>query len=391
MQNYIPFIFGDKDIEILIKEYPKAKCIRLPLDKANLVEKISHNKSIWLDANIDIYSNWPPSDQRQREFYQKYDPDGLIPDDDFAKKPNKNYIKKFIKNLLDDSLKCNPYLLTVPQMPITNRINRDKINRLFVEMTRECIIQSNFNGKLIFPLLISHQNLVNQKANRDKVIGHAVKCFSILRMDGIWTVEYSLDDSTGSDTIGNKRLKNLIKLHNSLKKELPINIINIAGPYWASNLILWARELITDFAIGLGRGYRYYPPGGIILPGKVRIAIPPLYRWNIIDSELEKWLKDALKRIPSEHSGYRIILNILKNIGKYEKDKDAARLQIAQFYKEWIERLENIPPEGRALALYQEFSNAFVLGRTIKKKMPDSAKPARAPEKVVQQFMFNTL
>jgi hypothetical protein len=70
--------------------------------------------------------------------------------------------------------------------------------------------------------------------------------------------------------------------------------------------------------------------------------------------------------------------------------KNEARWQVAQFYKNWFDKFSALPPSGRALALYQDLSSAYVLGKTLP-KLPEEEKTARSPARVAKQLMLNCL
>ena len=73
--------------------------------------------------------------------------------------------------------------------------------------------------------------------------------------------------------------------------------------------------------------------------------------------------------------------------------EDQARAQVAEFYKRWLGSLESVSPSGRSFALYQDLSNAYVLGRRFPglPDLPDDEKTARRPERVAEQLMLQCL
>jgi hypothetical protein len=81
--------------------------------------------------------------------------------------------------------------------------------------------------------------------------------------------------------------------------------------------------------------------------------------------------------------------NIEKEFSKLQVQANA-RVQVATFYKSWFQKFASLPPSGRALALYQDLSSAYVLGNTLE-KLPEEEKTARKPERVAQQLMLNCL
>jgi len=390
MPNYIPFIFSNKDIDLLKDYYADTKCVRIALEKTDLIKLIPSNLKIWLDANVDIFHNRLPADNKLRKIYSKFDPNDLISDADFQRSPDRQYLQEFIYSILNHCSAYNPYLLSIPQLPLVEKPNRYKINKLMLQFTVEWQEKQKYRGGWILPLIICNQSLINRKPLRDRIIEYVKKSNDIRNLAGIWAVESTLNDNQASGTFGTKRFPNLIEFHKSLRQSINPNTKIIAGPYWGMNLILWARGLITHMAFGLGKGYQYFIASGTRRTGSARIALPPLKRLVVVEGELEEWLKKARKHLKGDPITSLAFEDILRNLKNYYAN-ETAHMQVAKFYKEWISSYDNLPPDGRALALYQDFSNAFVLGKKIKRLLPPSAKSARAPEKVVQQFMLNTL
>ena len=68
---------------------------------------------------------------------------------------------------------------------------------------------------------------------------------------------------------------------------------------------------------------------------------------------------------------------------------DRAREQVARFYKAWFSLLAAPPRAGRPLALFQDLSGAFALGRSLPEFEDEGT--ARRPESVVEPLMLNCL
>ncbi len=174
----------------------------------------------------------------------------------------------------------------------------------------------------------------------------------------------------------------------------------IAGPYWGMNLILWARDLCDHPAISLGTAYQYHLSGAPFRrKGKSRIAIPSLKRWVVVKPELRDWLAEAIKTLSSEGKAFdnlepvkRELDEELNNLSSryHFLDEESNRNQVTRFYKEWLIKLEDVPKAGRTLALYQDFSSAYVLGKHLP-TLPASGSSARRPERVAEYFMLNCL
>jgi hypothetical protein len=69
--------------------------------------------------------------------------------------------------------------------------------------------------------------------------------------------------------------------------------------------------------------------------------------------------------------------------------QEPAREQVAKFYKTWFDLVAATPPAGRSMALFQDLSAAFAVGRAL----PDfeNEGTARRPESVVEPLMLNCL
>ena len=249
--------------------------------------------------------------------------------------------------------------------------------------------QRQFNGNLIFPLVFTHQNQTKGKTEWTKTLTNAQKWYNLSGANGLWTVDSSLNDEDCSKGIAN-RLKQLIDFSVALNETFPTTPIKVTGPYWGFNLVLWARGLFNHPAISLGSAYQYYLSGGFIKQGKARIALTPLRRRAIADPGLKGWLESSLTKISQNDQAYKELLSLIKDYELISLEY-SSKEQVAKFYREWINKIESIPIEGRALYLYQDFSSAYILGKQIDQNLPDSEKSARLPEKIAQQLMLTCL
>ena len=73
-------------------------------------------------------------------------------------------------------------------------------------------------------------------------------------------------------------------------------------------------------------------------------------------------------------------------------DKEVAKGQLAAFYREWFDHIAAASPQDRPLRLYEDLSQAYVLGRRLP-HMPKGILPSdgstgvREPGKVAEQLM----
>ena len=392
MADHIPFVYNEKDCDILRKLYSDSVAVRLSLESVSKVASHLPSAPIrWIDPAVDGLERWAKWDDisdHYRNHIERFEGYDKIGDPAFQEKPRSEVVRTFVASVLDKCIQSTKAgWISVPQLPQTNSSSRNKINRELAKGTQEWKSSRNYQGRLILPVIFTHQNQINLKTQRNQRI-HLVKdCYRLSHADGIWVVESSLSDQDGSHTFERTRFPGLLNLHQELAEELSLDSISVGGPYWGMNMILWVRGFVRHPAIGLGNSYQYYLPGGVLKPGKTRIAIPPLRRWAVARTQLEGWLKQAVKRLPKDDVAHSQLSEILRNFGHLSLD---SRMQVATFYKEWFDSISAVSAPGRALALYQDLSSAYVIG----KKLPDLPKDegtARKPWQVAKQFMVNCL
>jgi hypothetical protein len=266
--------------------------------------------------------------------------------------------------------------------------SRNKVNRLLAKATRTWATEQSYSGKLILPIVVTHQRQINKKTDRDPKVKQAKTCYELAGADGFWLVESSLYDQDGAGTFDTVRFPALIRFHQEISAVLPSEAISIGGPYWGLNLVLWVKGLIKFPAVGLGNNFQYHIPGGHLQQGSARVALGPLKRLAVMSPELKQWLTDSLAVVPTSDPSHGQFLNVLRNFERLQSQD--SRRQVAKFYKDWFDRIASIPAAGRALALYQDFSSAYVLGKGLP-DLPASEKSARRPERVAQQLMMTCL
>lgn len=390
MALQVPFIHTQGDVKVLNKYYSDSLVARVSLLGKDLPKELPTGTKLWMDPSIDIYHNWPPESSSDKAFYLKIDPDAMLGDAAFRKKPNTELVDDIVERMLNKCYMFHPAWTSIPQLPWISGESRKRVNQRLVRSAIRWKYEQRARTEFILPVILKDQAQTRLKQHRDKIISHIKDSVEAAECHGVWVVDCSLDDQSGSHPLVTKGLPKLIDLHTELRASLPDSTIVLAGPYWGANLILWARGLVDNPAIGMGRGYRYYVPGGIIRQSKTRIALTPVRRLATANNHLKSWLAQAAKRLPRNSPEKSEFIKLEKSIAKYQREKELAHHQVAEFYKLWIERLEEIPPPGRALALYQDLSSAFVVGKQLPSLPITTSTPSR-PEKVVQQLMLNCL
>jgi hypothetical protein len=411
MPEYVPFVNSETDCKILARVYKDVQMCRVSLESTKVLNNsLPPGVSIWLDPALDAYEHrltrkWPDKPRRDWQARRKKLWRNL--DNLFGRFSNyellacpKNWrqqkygeIALFVQELLNHCKTYKPVWLTVPQLPLVDHGSRNKINRILARATKEWKREAGFAGKLILPLIFTNQRQINRKPIREDKIDQAVKCYEIAEADGVWAVDSTLLDQNRNERF-RTRYARLAEFHVALKKSLPPEAIKVAGPYWGINLVLWARGLCEPVAICLGSRYSYLIAGDVPSSPSSRIVIPPLRRWVIVHRELRGWLDKALAKLNPDDPARKVLGYIRENFDML-KAREAARKYNARFYKHWLDEISANPQGGRALALYQDLSAAFVVGSQLPlfpaSLVPNSPMSVRKPGKVAEQLMLNCL
>jgi hypothetical protein len=391
MAQYIPFVRGDESVSVAKKLYADAECVRISLDRWTQVGPQLAPLKLWIDPAMDglddlairTYPKYP--NNPWVKFIEAFDGYKNIVDPAFQAKPDPKIVNAFVQSILTMCAQKGPAWISVPQLPIVDGAERNKINRTLALATGTWRSKHKFSGKLILPLIFTHQRQSNGKTARNPKVQQAERCYQESQADGYWVVDHTLVDDNGSTTLRSTRFPGLVDLHRELNDRISTKI-RVAGPYWGLNLVLWARGLIDHPAIGVGRGYQYFLAGGRLSQPAVRIAIPPLRRRANV-AQLEDWLESAIDTIG-------VVRPEGKELSELKKRLHALALnsleQVARFYKEWFVAIANQPATSRALALFQDLSSAYALGKGLP-DMPGEIGLARRPEATAEPLMLNCL
>lgn len=388
MADHIPFVTSSQTMRLVRSLYADSSFVRLSLDVAEKLATPSKSVRLWIDPGVDglhdLATRSP--DSAWYKLIKSTPGFASLSRPNFISKPDVGVVETFITSILDRCAKQNPSWITVPQLPVVNDSERNKLNREFAKATGKWKSSNRFAGRLIFPLIFTHQDQTKGKTQRNPKLHQAHRCYHESQADGLWTVETSLMEESGSATLRNKRFKATIELHEQINDVIPSRI-RVAGPYWGMNLVLWARGLVDYPAIGVGGSYQYYLPGGHAKAPNARVAIAPLRR-RVNVPQLGSWLAKSLKIIGSAHPDFAELERIQKQLHLL-RNQDPARDQVAAFYKRWFDTLAAVSGPGRSLGLFQDLSRAFALGRSL----PDFANEgaARSADSVVEPLMVNCL
>jgi len=391
--DYFLIISSKSAATLSTKYFANASAARVQLSRIDDFMPLLNNVfRLWIDTEFDGLSierplGSPGQDVKWCKYMKSLELDKLQ-DNNMLKKPDQNIVNKLVIRILNKCLKFHPSFITVPQFPVILGSEHNKINKALSHATKIWRSESKYNGKFVFPLIFTHQEQTNLKANRTAKLKIARECLMDLGADILWVVDSSLPDDSGSETSRNTRFPSIINLHKEIQlyfKDIPV----FAGPYWGLNLVLWTRNIVESPVIGVGSGFQYRVAGGSPSKPKIRLALSPMRRRIFYTSEHQKWIENTLRKLTPEMPKYAAFEYLLKNWGYYS-DEATARRQIIKFYAKWIETIRVMPKDGRALALYQDLSSAYVLGRSLD-DLPDIEKTARRPEKIAEQLMINCL
>lgn len=393
MAAHIPFIYNPAAAELTVRYYADSEVVRLSLERAEAYKSLLPGSiKLWLDPGVDGLDNLEIRRSSLDQVNGWYEFMKSVPgfermgDAGFQANPDPVLVKEFATFLLDLCASHQPAWITAPQLPGASDASRHKINRLLAKLTREWKEHRHFSGRIILPLVFTHQSQIRGKTERNPRIKQAARCYQEAQADGYWAVDRSLDDDTGSKTLRNTRFPDLVALHQELNQAIP-SPLRIAGPYWGMNLLLWARGLVDHPAMGAGHIYQYFLAGTLINPPTPRLMIPPLRRRAAV-SHLEWWLASALVALGENHPSYPDMLQLRQYFASLPSP-EMAREQVAAAYKQWFDFLAALAPANRAQALFQDLSSAYALGKLLPEIEGEGT--GRRPEAVVEPLMLNCL
>jgi len=393
MADYVTFVRGKEDAQIASSEYKDASAYWISGRNAAKVRPLlPPSGKIWIDASVDGLRNWPDiSDDNYREYISKFTYYDRIGEAGFQRKPDLKVVGAFVQALLSQTLRAAPDSgwLSVPQLPYDEDRKRNTINKALAKSTRGWAASGKFRGRLVLPVILTHQRQLNKKVQRNIQVQLAAQCFDLSGAESVWVVDSSLNDQAGTGNFEQERFPGIVRFHEELNNKLSMESSTIAGPYWGMNLILWARQLVHHPAISVGKAYQYYVPGNQFSSAAVRVALPGLRRMALCSPELKSWLQESAAKIGQGNPVSEEFKKLERQTASLRLNEELAKRQVAGTYREWLAKLESTPREGRAVALYQDFSSAYVLGKSL----PDLKGPetVKNPSRIAKQFMNNCL
>ena len=392
----IPFLNSSKELDVLEARYADAEVMRVYLMDVDSFQG-RPTQALWLDGAVDgfhhlLENTGKPEDKvtsaEWRAYSRKLKEQSVLANPSSLAKPDQRRVDSFVEDVLSQCLKHNPTWITVPQLPIVSDSSRNKMNLALARATNRWRSDQGFKGQLVFPLVFTHQSQLKGSTQWRPKLTSAAKTCEEAAATVVWAVDSSLTDSKGSRDTLHRRFKALVSFHEDLREYFSQHQV-VGGPYWGMNLVLWARRLCDRPAVSLGGPYRYYISGGRTQRGTVRAAIGAIRRWVEAGPELGPWLASALQNLAPGEPVYTEMKRLSREFSRVPP-KRLARSQVSAFYKAWLDSIEKVPADGRALALYQDLSSAFVLARRLP-PLPSSEAPGRDPSVVAEQLMLNCL
>ncbi len=395
--HYIPFASFKTDWPLVNSLYADAAGSRITLQSLrNRGEAELPKTKLWIDAEVDGLHFAEVFGAPQKGF-EKYA--GYISQFQNARtildSPTAPAVEVFVKSVLDAVMKAadglaNLRYISVPQLPYVPGSERNRLNRLLAEFSLKWKSSQRRPPRMILPVIFAKTSgQMDSKTERNAKVKVASSCFDASGADGIWIVDSKLNDHDSISSLENERFPGVIHFHEELGEKIPPDVVTIAGPYWGLNLALWARGVAHFPAIGVGRGYQYYIPGRDPQSSgaKPRVAVPPLKRL-VVSTALKAWLPNALRKLQKADPIHSELAGLAKRLDYLTKS--GARRQIAEFYRDWLAKLESASAGSRALTLYQDLSAAFVLGSRLE-PFDRAVEDVPNPAIIAKQLMVNCL
>ena len=401
MAEHIPFVTGEYACDLVKEFYSDSECLRVPLDHAaRFCPLLPSGPRIWIDPAVDglddlgtrshrLASKNPPKRARTNPWYDfitGFPHAPMIADPAFHRRPDRKVVGEFVKAILAKCAAVRPAWISVPQLPAREGRVRNKINRALAAATGSWKATSGYSGRLILPIVFTNQKQLNGKTARNLKVQLAERCYQEAQADGVWVVDKSLTDDNGSRTLRDPRFPGIISLHEELNEKISPTI-KVAGPYWGLNIVLWARGLVDYPAIGIGNAYQYYLAGTLAKRASAKLALHPLRRRSGV-GQLSKWLKQVVSKLGPSHPACAEFGGMLRQFPLL-RPQEPARRQVAEFHKKWFDNIAANPPSGRSMALFQDLSSSYALGKSLP-NIPGE-KTARRPESVAEPLMLSCL
>lgn len=119
-----------------------------------------------------------------------------------------------------------------------------------------------------------------------------------------------------------------------------------------------------------------------------KLAAPPLRRRVRTGPQLKSWLDKSLAKLGASHPVYAELSEVRRDYGA-ARGRELARERVAIFYKRWFDLIVAVPKAGRSMALFQDLSAAYALGKSLPDLNDEGT--TRRPEAVAEPLMLSCL
>jgi len=255
MADHIPFLTSEDGASLIRRVYSDSATVRVPMDRAiKLLPMLPTTSKVWIDPCVDGMD-----DIEIRRVVQRRNAHGVVVQSSpnpwftfmsaFAKfekvatslqSPVAADVTAFVFAILDECAAHNPEWVTVPQLPLVDGSERNKVNRLLASAAGKWKVKNGCSRQFILPLIFTNQRQINGKTARTPRVRQAERLYLESHADGLWVVDKSLCDESGAGNLRDTRVPGIIDMHEELNAKIPARI-RVAGPYWALNLVLGKR------------------------------------------------------------------------------------------------------------------------------------------------------
>lgn len=404
--DYIPCIRTQAEHRIVSSIMDDADVVRI---SSHEVDNLGINPKwrLWSDPSFDGYdfvfdNGWYRNEggakHKWSDWIRGFPGHDLLTSVDSAADASQSDIDSFVARVLDSVAADDPAIISVPQIPYTQEPTRQRINKKLAKAAGKWKEGKWSGGTFVLPVILKHHEVYRTRTVSRPKINAICRSLEFSRATGLWVVHADFDDLAGVSKYDRERFPSLIRFHEQLNEALPAKTFTCAGPYWAINLVLWARGIVDVAVISGGGVYYHSLPKPLFVKGKAitRIALPPLRRCYVVNRELRTWVKAAKSRFPPRNDIRESLQQIEASFGQFlgPGGRTPSMRQTSQFYHSWRREIAAIEPRGRGLFLFQDFSKAVVNGAHIGTKLPKQGQlssEARNPGFIAEQFMLQCL
>lgn len=402
--EYIPLVRSQSECKVVRAVMGDVDAVRVA---AHSVDQLTIDQEwrMWIDPSFDGYEfvfrkGWSRDKGSPKnawsDWIRQFDGHDLLTTEASAASAPQTEVDSFVAGVLDSVAAEDPLIISVPQLPYSMDAVRHRINKKLAKAAGMWKGRKWPSGTFILPAVLLRSEIYRTKTPAMQRINAICRSLELSHATGVWVVHAGFNDLEGKSNYDRDMFPSLIQFHELLNEALPAKTFTCAGPYWAINLILWARGIVDVPVISGGGPYSYDTPKPYYNPPTNRIALPPLRRRYGAKTELRTWVRTAIKKFPASSEVRDELRQIEASFAQF-LGRDGlvpAMLQTAQFYHSWLQQIAAFEPLGRGLFMFQDFSRAVVNGAHIREKLPKqehlSAK-ARDPGFIAEQLMLQCL